>query len=69
MSKQDRLALAAAGKALASSGAEADSLKLRCGVFMSVGYIPFERVEADRLCACAQQNNRFSMKEFSEGNC
>ncbi len=65
MSKQDRLALAAAGKALACSGAEADSLKLRCGVFMSVGYIPFQREEADRLCACAQLNNRFSMQEFS----
>ncbi len=65
MSKQDRLALAAAGRALACSGAEAESLKLRCGVFMSVGYIPFQREEADQLCAHAQENKRFSMKEFS----
>ncbi|MCP4691820.1 MAG: hypothetical protein GY859_27490, partial [Desulfobacterales bacterium] len=65
MSKQDRLAVAAGGKALTRAGAMEERPGLRRGVFMAVGFIPFRREEADRLCARAQQNGRFSMEKFS----
>lgn len=65
MSKQDRLALSAAGKALSASGAEVDRLRSGCGVFMSVGHIPFQRDEAERICTLSTENGRFSMKAFS----
>jgi len=65
MSKQDRLAVAAAGEALTDSGIEEQRLRLECGVFIAVGYIPFAQENADKLIALSQQDNRFSMKKFA----
>lgn len=65
MSKQDRLALSAAGKVLAGGGINARDLVLQCGVFMSVGYIPFQREEAESLCIKSQKDNHFCMETFT----
>ena len=65
MSKQDRLALSASAKALSASGALTEESRERCGLFMAVGYIAFERAEAETICAHAQENGRFSMRRFS----
>ncbi|MCP4400981.1 MAG: hypothetical protein GY801_27240, partial [bacterium] len=65
MSKQDRLAVAAAGKALKSSGIEEERLQEGCGVFITVGYIPFSRKNADKFIALSQQENSFSMETFA----
>lgn len=65
MSKQDRLAVNAAGKALASAALELNKAKDNCGLFMTVGYIPFNREEAERICRYSQENHQFSMSKFS----
>jgi 3-oxoacyl-(acyl-carrier-protein) synthase len=65
MSKQDRLALVAAGKALRGSGIDPESLKTSCGLFMAVGYIPFRREEAEMISAHAQEDGQFSMDRFT----
>ncbi len=65
MSKQDRLAVAAAGKALAGSEIEEESLRVGCGVCITVGYIPFAWENAAKFIAFSQQESRFSMKKFA----
>jgi 3-oxoacyl-(acyl-carrier-protein) synthase len=65
MSKQDRLALSAAGKALRDSQVPPEILTEKCGVFMAVGYIAFRRADAEELCRYAQDYEGFSMKRFS----
>jgi len=66
MSRQDRLAVAAAGRALADAGLigspEADPVD----VFLCVGYIPFSREEAAILSARSRDDDgHFSMALFS----
>ena len=65
MSKQDRLAVKAAGKALNDSSPDKEDRKEGCGLFITVGYIPFHREDAHNICAHAQQEGRFSMEMFS----
>jgi len=65
MSKQDRLAVNATGKALESAALDLIQAKNRCGLFMTVGYIPFSREEAERICRYSQENRQFSMSKFS----
>lgn len=65
MSKQDRISVSAAGKAITMAQIEPDILSEKTGLFMSVGYIPFEREEAERLAVKAQEDKMFSMKKFS----
>jgi 3-oxoacyl-(acyl-carrier-protein) synthase len=61
MSKQDCLAVSAAGKALRCLRVDEGELTTGCGVFMSVGYIPFRLDEARELCDHAQEGGQFSM--------
>jgi len=65
MSKQDRLAVNAAGQALGSAALDLKKQKDSCGLFMTVGYIPFNREEAEKICRYSQENHEFSMFKFS----
>lgn len=49
MGAQDELAVAAVGRALAAAGLSAAPLGERAGVYMAVGYVPFEREHLDLL--------------------
>ena len=65
MSKQDRLAVNAAGRAFGSAALDLKEQKDSCGLFMTVGYIPFKQEEAERICRYSQENHQFSMSKFS----
>jgi hypothetical protein len=65
MSKQDRLAVTASGKALEGAGYDLEKLNDSCGLFMTVGYIPFKREEAERISGYSQDQDQFSMLKFS----
>jgi hypothetical protein len=65
MSRQDRLAVSAAGKTLAAAGLEPGHDCSTVSLFLCVGYIPFEREEAELLCALSQADGRLSMDVFS----
>lgn len=65
MSKQDRLAVLAAGKALRAAGLEGKDLREDCGVFITVGYIPFLRDDIETICRNSLVDGRFSMARFS----
>ena len=64
MGRQDDLAVVAAGRAL-ESAALAPPLGERCGLFMAVGYIPFEAEEIRRLLDASVDGRRFSMTRFA----
>lgn len=64
MGLQDELAVVAAGRALESAGLPG-SLGERAGLFLAVGYIPFEQSDVDLLLAGSLQDGRFSMERFS----
>jgi hypothetical protein len=65
MSKQDRLAVSAAGKALMSSGIIGNLDKSASGIFISVGYIPFRAEDVDRICTYSEEEGVFSYKKFT----
>ena len=65
MGRQDELAVAAAGRALQSAALNTTTLGDRCGVFLAVGYIPFERTDIDRLLDVSLEGDRFSMPRFA----
>ncbi len=65
MSKQDRLALSAAGKALKQAEPPEAQRTLQCGVFITVGYIPFRLEEARALCGHSTEKGDFSMTRFT----
>jgi len=64
MGRQDDLAVVAAGRALASAGLAAP-LGERCGLFLTVGYIPFEAADITRLLEASLDDGRFSMTAFA----
>ena len=64
MGRQDDLAVVAAGRALASASLAAP-LGERCGLFLTVGYIPFETEDIDRLLEASLDDERFSMARFA----
>ena len=64
MGRQDDLAVAAAGRAL-QSAALAAPLGERCGLYMAVGYIPFEASDMDGLLEASLDGDRFSMARFA----
>ncbi len=61
---QDELAVVAAGRAIESAGLSGP-LGERVGLFLAVGYIPFEASDVDLLLAGSLQDGRFSMERFS----
>lgn len=65
MGKQDELAVVAAGQAFRMAGLEAIDAKERIGVYLAVGYIPFERADIEPLALSSMHDGRFSMPLFS----
>ena len=65
MGPQDRLAVVSAGKALSSAGLLGGPLGERTGLYLAVGYIPFEREDIDGLIESSVEDGRFSMTRFS----
>lgn len=65
MGMQDDLAVVAAGRALASAGLAGVALGERAGLYLVVGYIPFEREDMEELVAASVENDRFSMARSS----
>jgi 3-oxoacyl-[acyl-carrier-protein] synthase II len=70
MGVQDDLAVVAAAKALESAGLRARSvsegLGERTGLYLAVGYIPFEQADLDPLLAASlDADGNFSMEAFS----
>ena len=66
MGKQDELAVIAAGSALRMAGIAPPALDAsRIGVYLCVGYIPFERADIDALTRGSMRDGAFSMELFS----
>jgi len=76
MGLQDKLAVVAAARALISGNLicqlsepgfqhKTPNLKHRCGVYMTMGYIPFEYREIAELSENSQLCDMFSMEQFS----
>lgn len=65
MGVQDELAVTAAGRALESAGLLGKSLGARLGVYLAVGYIPFEQEDIDRLMDSSMEPAGLSMRRFS----
>lgn len=64
MGRQDELAVIAAARAVAAAGLP-PALGERCGLYLSVGFIPFERADLDMLVTASTAEGRFSMERFS----
>lgn len=64
MGKQDHLAVCAAGCALESAGLDTSALGPKAGLFLAVGFIPFERADIDALIAGSVDNDRISLRRF-----
>ena len=65
MGLQDDLAVVAAGHALKSAGLADTALGERTGLYLAVGYIPFEHTDLDSLMECSLSNGNLSMELFS----
>ena len=64
MSKQDRLAMSAAARAVSSSGLPADVLETQTLIAMGVGPIPFQEDEALAVAELSHQDGSFSVECF-----
>jgi len=62
---QDRLALIACGRALATAGLGPDDLGDRAGIFLTSGYLPFERADIETLLAASIVDGSLSLQAFS----
>ena len=65
MGVQDDLAVVAAGRALESAGLSGVELGEAAGLYLTVGYIPFEEADLETLHAASCEDGRFSMRRFS----
>lgn len=65
MGVQDDLAVVAAANALRSAGLLGTALGERTGLYLVVGYIPFERSDIDGLLNGSLQDGQFDMSRFS----
>ena len=65
MGKQDQLAVIAAGLAAKSAGMSDEDLRMKTGLYLCVGYIPFERQEIETIAKNSSSNGEFSMELFS----
>ena len=61
MGKQDELAVVAAARAVAGRPLNPE----RTGLYMTVGYIPFEHEDIERLTNASRDGDRFSMERFA----
>jgi len=64
MGKQDELAVIAAGRALANAKVQVQDGS-RVGLYLCIGYIPFERADIDAITAGSLRDGQFSMEQFS----
>ncbi|MCH2581624.1 MAG: hypothetical protein MK133_10570 [Planctomycetes bacterium] len=65
MGKQDQLAVIAAGRALRDAGIEEGALLEGAGVYLCVGYIPFEQQDLEPLVRDSTAAGQFCMERFS----
>jgi hypothetical protein len=66
MGRQDELAVVAASRAIAAAGQRLPAaLGERCGLYLAVGFIPFEEDDLDLLVGSSILNGAFSMTRFS----
>ena len=65
MGKQDLLSVIAAGMAVKESGIDVSCLKERAGIYLTVGYIPFEQSDIEPLAENSVKDGQFSMEMFS----
>ena len=65
MGKQDQLAVIAAGKAVQQAGVSEDLLRSRTGIYLCVGYIPFERSDIEPIAKNSTNDGDFSPTLFS----
>lgn len=64
MGNQDHLAVSAAGQALESAALEWTALGATAGLFLAVGFIPFERADIDALTESSIEDGRVSYRRF-----
>jgi len=64
MGGQDHLAVCAAGRALDSAGLKSADLGPKAGLFMAVGFIPFERADIDALIDGSLEDGLVSLRRF-----
>lgn len=65
MGKQDHLAVTTASQASAAAKLDEAALQSRTGLFLCVGYIPFEQSEIEAIARNSTQDGDFSMERFS----
>ncbi|MBI4345398.1 MAG: hypothetical protein HY553_00980 [Elusimicrobia bacterium] len=65
MGLQDELAVVAAGRALESAGLGGRPLGPDVGLYLAVGYIPFEAEDIDGILGNSTVDGRFSLKRFT----
>src|SRR6266436_2988490 len=64
MGNQDHFAVCAAGRALESAGLSSDALGPKAGLFLAVGFIPFERTDIDKLLDASLEDGKISLRRF-----
>src|SRR5437879_1415897 len=64
MGGQDHLAVCAAGRALESAALNSSILGPKAGLFLPVGFIPFERDDLDALIAGSIDDDHVSLQRF-----
>jgi Beta-ketoacyl synthase, N-terminal domain len=67
MGVQDELAVVAAGRALRSAGLGDRAGGERAGLYLAVGYIPFEEADLRPVLEASLEDGRFSMPRFAAG--
>jgi 3-oxoacyl-(acyl-carrier-protein) synthase len=65
MGAQDDLAVVAAGRALEAAGLLGTAPSERTGLYLAVGYIPFEAADMEELHALSLEDGQFSMRRFA----
>ena len=65
MGQQDHLAVVAAGRSLEAAALSGNELGERAGLYLSVGYIPFEQTDIDRLYVGSLVDGEFDPAAFS----
>ena len=65
MGKQDQLAVVAASLALQGRALSTEALRERTGIYITVGYVPFERDDIEAMARHSVEDGTFSMERFS----
>jgi hypothetical protein len=65
MGKQDELAVIASGLAARNAHLTEEDLRTKTGLYLCVGFIPFERQEIETIARNSSDNGTFSMNLFS----